>query len=219
MDILHCYNDSRLKVDWTDNRMWVCIASIIFNPTFWNIVARKEYRSKFITRIFNGNGLYGCYALAATIFTLGLIRDGLFKHAIDNQPQVECMNTLPIQTLAWILFIVGNAFVLSSMWVLGVTGTYLGDYFGILMDERVTSFPFNVNDNPMYNGTVMIFLGTALWSLSPAGIYLSCIVHFVYRVALKFEGPFTTNIYNKREEERAASKGTKTSKAGSKKDQ
>ena len=39
----------------------------------------------------------------------------------------------------------------------------IGDYFGILMDERVTSFPFNVNDNPMYNGTVMIFLGTALW--------------------------------------------------------
>lgn len=39
----------------------------------------------------------------------------------------------------------------------------IGDYFGILMDERVTSFPFNVNENPMYNGTVMIFLGTALW--------------------------------------------------------
>jgi len=39
----------------------------------------------------------------------------------------------------------------------------LGDYFGILMDERVTSFPFNVNENPMYNGTVMIFMGTAIW--------------------------------------------------------
>jgi len=41
MDILHCYSDARLKVDWSDNRMWLCIASIIFNPTFWNIVARK----------------------------------------------------------------------------------------------------------------------------------------------------------------------------------
>lgn len=39
----------------------------------------------------------------------------------------------------------------------------LGDYFGILMEDRVTSFPFNVNENPMYNGTVMIFLGTAMW--------------------------------------------------------
>ncbi|KAI7830449.1 phospholipid methyltransferase-domain-containing protein, partial [Gamsiella multidivaricata] len=193
-------------VDWNDKRMWFSVASIIFNPTFWNIVARKEYRSKFITRIFNGNGLYGCYALAATIFTLGLIRDAIFKNAIDHQPQAKCMDQLPIQALGVLLFAVGNIFVLSSMWVLGVTGTYLGDYFGILMDERVTSFPFNVNENPMYNGTVMIFLGTSIWSLSPAGIYLSCIVHFVYRIALKFEGPFTTKIYSKREEERAAAK-------------
>ncbi|KAG0198156.1 Phosphatidyl-N-methylethanolamine N-methyltransferase [Mortierella sp. GBA30] len=206
MDILQCYSDSRLKVDWSDNRMWLAVGSVIFNPTFWNIVARKEYRSKFITRMFNGNGLYGCYALAATIFILGLIRDALFKNALDHQPKAECMNSFAIQSLAYVLFTVGNIFVLSSMWVLGVTGTYLGDYFGILMDERVTSFPFNVNDNPMYNGTVMIFLGTALWSLSPAGIYLTCIVHFVYRIALKFEGPFTTEIYNKRERERAASK-------------
>lgn len=36
-----------------------------------------EYHSKFITRLFKGNSLYGCYALAATIFTLGLIRDAM----------------------------------------------------------------------------------------------------------------------------------------------
>ncbi|KAG0312272.1 Phosphatidyl-N-methylethanolamine N-methyltransferase [Linnemannia gamsii] len=206
MDILQCYHNSRLLVDWSDNRMWFAVASIIFNPTFWNIVARKEYRTKFITRMFKGNGLYGCYALAATIFTLGLIRDALFKYAVDSQPKAQCMDHWFLQGLAYFLFAVGNIFVLSSMWVLGVTGTYLGDYFGILMDERVTSFPFNVNDNPMYNGTVMIFLGTALWSLSPAGVYLTCIVHFVYRIALKFEGPFTTDIYIKRDQDRAAAK-------------
>ncbi|KAF9306035.1 Phosphatidyl-N-methylethanolamine N-methyltransferase [Mortierella antarctica] len=37
-----------------------------------------------------------------------------------------------------------------------------GDYFDILMEARVTSFPFNVNDNPMYNGTALMSLGTAL---------------------------------------------------------
>jgi hypothetical protein len=41
MDILQCYHNSRLLVDWSDNRMWFAVASIIFNPTFWNIVARK----------------------------------------------------------------------------------------------------------------------------------------------------------------------------------
>ncbi|KAG0290048.1 Phosphatidyl-N-methylethanolamine N-methyltransferase [Linnemannia gamsii] len=213
MDILQCYHSSRLLVDWSDNRMWFAVASIVFNPTFWNIVARKEYRTKFITRMFNGNGLYGCYALAATIFTLGLIRDAVFKYAIDTQPKAQCMDHWLLQGLAYFLFAVGNIFVLSSMWVLGVTGTYLGDYFGILMDDRVTSFPFNVNDNPMYNGTVMIFLGTALWSLSPAGVYLTCVVHFVYRIALKFEGPFTTEIYIKRDQDRAAAKKSTSTRA------
>ncbi|KAF9414754.1 Phosphatidyl-N-methylethanolamine N-methyltransferase [Podila epigama] len=217
MGIRQCYNDERLSVHWSDKRMWLAVGCIVFNPTFWNIVARREYRSKFITRMFKGNRLYGCYALAATIFTLGLIRDAVFKYAIDHQPTAECMGELPFQVMAYLLFGMGNLFVLSSMWVLGVTGTYLGDYFGILMDERVTSFPFNVNENPMYNGTVMIFLGTAFWSKSPAGIYLSLIVHFVYRIALKFEGPFTTEIYMKRERERAAtSKGPAPVKANKK---
>lgn len=45
---------------------------------------------------------------------------------------------------------------------LGITGTYLGDYFGILMKERVTGFPFNVTDDPMYNGGSLLFLGYAL---------------------------------------------------------
>ncbi|KAF9165859.1 Phosphatidyl-N-methylethanolamine N-methyltransferase [Actinomortierella ambigua] len=201
--IAQCYRSEKHSVDWSDKWMWISIASIIFNPTFWNIVARREYKAKFITRIFGGNSLYGCYALAATIFILGLIRDGLFKVAIDLQPRAECMSALPLQVVGVLLFAVGNVFVLSSMYVLGVTGTYLGDYFGILMDSRVTSFPFNVNDNPMYNGSVMVFLGTALWERSPAGVYLSCVVLFVYRIALKFEGPFTSMIYQKRDEARA----------------
>lgn len=81
------------------------------------------------------------------------------------------------------------------MYALGVTGTYLGDYFGILMDERVTGFPFNVCENPMYVGSSLNFLATALWRASPAGILLTLIVYIVYQIALMFEGPFTTMIY------------------------
>lgn len=49
------------------------------------------------------------------------------------------------------------------MWALGITGTYLGDYFGILMDDIVTGFPFNVMGDPMYWGSSMCFVGVALW--------------------------------------------------------
>ena len=73
------------------------------------------------------------------------------------------------------------------MWALGLTGTYLGDYFGILMDHRVTSFPFNITDAPMYYGSTLSFLGTAILYGKPAGLLLTAEVLAVYLIALKFE--------------------------------
>lgn len=84
------------------------------------------------------------------------------------------------------------------MWALGVTGTYLGDYFGILMDRMVTGFPFNVCSAPMYYGSTMSFLGTAILFGKPAGILLTVEVLVVYLIALRFEDPFTAGIYAKR---------------------
>jgi len=88
------------------------------------------------------------------------------------------------------------------MYALGITGTYLGDYFGILMDEMVTGFPFNVTGSPMYWGSTMSFVGTALWFGKPAGLVLAGLVWGCYRVALGFEDPFTREIYARRERER-----------------
>lgn len=93
------------------------------------------------------------------------------------------------------------------MWALGVTGTYLGDYFGILMDSMVTGFPFNVTDAPMYYGSTMSFLGTAILFGKPAGILLTVEVLVVYLIALRFEDPFTAAIYQKRENERKKGEG------------
>jgi phosphatidylethanolamine N-methyltransferase len=73
------------------------------------------------------------------------------------------------------------------MWALGLTGTYLGDYFGILMDSRVTGFPFNITDAPMYHGSTLSFWGSALWFGKPAGILLSIWVTVMYQIALRFE--------------------------------
>jgi methylene-fatty-acyl-phospholipid synthase len=100
----------------------------------------------------------------------------------------------------------GNTLVLTSMWALGVTGTYLGDYFGILMDEPVTTFPFNVSGSPMYHGSAMSFLATAIWYGKPAGILLTGLVATAYSIACRWEDPFTAMIYQKRDEERAKGK-------------
>lgn len=106
--------------------------------------------------------------------------------------------------LAVALFASGNVLVLSSMWALGVTGTYLGDYFGILMDDMVTGFPFNVCSAPMYYGSTLSFLGSALWFGKPAGILLTGLVFVVYKIALTFEDPFTAGIYAERERKQKA---------------
>ena len=66
-------------------------------------------------------------------------------------------------TVPFVLFVLGQTFVLSSTYALGITGTFLGDYCGILMDHRVEGFPFNILENPMYTGSTMCFIATALW--------------------------------------------------------
>lgn len=151
------------------------------------------------------------YALAATIFSIGLVRDWLYKTAIWEQPSHPLMQTAVAQAAAYALLAGGNVLVLSSTWQLGIQGTFLGDYFGYLKEEMVTGFPFNVTGAPMYWGSTMSFLGTALLFGKPAGLLLTLEVFLVYVVALRFEDPFTAGIYAKRDRERAAAKAGKKS--------
>lgn len=182
-------------IDFKEPSLYFALAHILFNPIFWNTVARQEYNNKLLTKLAGGNAKLGCYGLAVTIFTLGITRDILYHNALAVQPTHPFFEQYTIQISAVLLFITGNVLVLSSMWALGVTGTYLGDYFGILMKERVTGFPFNVCDNPMYVGSTCTFAATALWYGKPAGLFLTSIVFIVYKIALTFEEPFTAKIY------------------------
>ncbi|KIW13426.1 hypothetical protein PV08_08614 [Exophiala spinifera] len=177
-------------IDSSQTSLYVAAAAIAFNPIFWNIVARQG-KPGFIF----GSPYYGCYALAVTIFSLGIFRDSLYKTALDEQPLYPPIHQ-PIAGIA--CFVAGNVLVLSSMWALGVTGTYLGDYFGILMDSKVEGFPFNVTGAPMYWGSTLSFLGTALYTGRAAGVLLTLEVFVLYLLALQFEDPFTAAIYAKK---------------------
>jgi phosphatidylethanolamine N-methyltransferase len=185
-----------------------------------------EYYNKTITKLFGGNSRYGCYALAVTIFSLGIVRDLMcvfsrpptpphiqtyihhtdstcsYDTALSHQPTHPALLTPLVHLSALPLFATGTTLVLTSMYALGVTGTYLGDYFGILMDAPVSSFPFNVSDAPMYHGSTLSFLATAIWKGKPAGIFLTFVVAVCYSVARRWEDPFTEMIYTKRDEER-----------------
>ncbi|KAI1258052.1 Phosphatidyl-N-methylethanolamine N-methyltransferase [Eutypa lata] len=196
-------------VDLDQTSLLLSAASIAFNPLFWNIVARQEYHNKLLTKLFGGRSQTACYALAATIFSLGLVRDFLYERALRQQPSYPVLDQPAVKWLAYGLLASGNVLVVSSTWALGITGTFLGDYFGILMDHMVTGFPFNVTDAPMYYGSTCSFLGSALLYGKPAGLLLTAWVFLVYQVALRYENPFTAGIYAKRERERAATAAAK----------
>ncbi|KAI8826844.1 phospholipid methyltransferase-domain-containing protein [Fimicolochytrium jonesii] len=198
--------DAFAQINWAHPSLWIAAGSIVFNPTMWNIVARNEYRNQSLTRLL-GSPIRGCYLLAFAIFTLGLLRDYLFTVAMDHQPVTELLDHSFIKMYAVASMAVGNVLVLSSMFKLGITGTYLGDYFGILMEKRVTGFPFNLIENPMYFGSTLCFLGGALWRGSPAGLVLTAVVYLVYAIAVEsFEGPFTAQIYARRDKLRSGKK-------------
>lgn len=127
------------------------------------------------------------------------MRDALFARAMRAQPRLAALEQPAVAVAAVALAAAGNVLVLSSMWALGVTGTYLGDYFGILLPARIEGFPFNVCSAPMYYGSSLVFFGTALWSASPAGLLLSAEALLLYLVALRFEDPFTDRIYRERD--------------------
>eukprot|EP00834_Sanchytrium_tribonematis_P006945 NODE_565_length_5974_cov_1.190468.p3 type:complete len:194 gc:universal NODE_565_length_5974_cov_1.190468:5119-5700(+) len=178
--------------DYQKPSFWQAVYCIVFNPLFWNIVARNEYRNKTLSKVLGQRN--GCYVLAVTIFSLGIYRDIKYHQAIDDQAKYSI---LPFQLLGGVCFAIGNILVATSMYKLGVTGTYLGDYFGILMSEKVVGFPFSITSSPMYDGSTLVFLGTALWYGSKVGLLLTMLVYMCYQIALRLEDPFTAAIYAK----------------------
>eukprot|EP01121_Diplochlamys_sp_Union-15-3_P003138 TRINITY_DN1298_c0_g1_i1.p1 TRINITY_DN1298_c0_g1~~TRINITY_DN1298_c0_g1_i1.p1 ORF type:complete len:223 (-),score=30.15 TRINITY_DN1298_c0_g1_i1:51-668(-) len=193
-------------INFDDPNLYTAIFWILFNPIFWNIVARAEYYKHYLTKLC-GDAYRGCYVLGLTIFCLGIYRDLKFELALQSQPSLSIkINEMVLFLIATLIRAVGLTLVLSSFYQLGITGTYLGDYFGILMKNRVTGFPFNITDNPMYNGSTLLFLAHAVSYKSPVGLLLTALVFISYHVATTFfEGPFTTMIYSKRPQKKKKS--------------
>eukprot|EP01064_Diplonema_japonicum_P031420 TRINITY_DN5613_c0_g2_i1.p1 TRINITY_DN5613_c0_g2~~TRINITY_DN5613_c0_g2_i1.p1 ORF type:complete len:199 (+),score=40.40 TRINITY_DN5613_c0_g2_i1:55-651(+) len=189
-------------IDFSNKTFWKSCLVTALCPTIWNIVARAEYRDQVVSKVFAGSRTAGAYAMAAWIFGFSTYRDIVFKQAIEEQPSIKNEgNEKALQVTGYSLLTLGSIFVGSSFMRLGITGTFLGDYFGILMKEMVTGFPFNVLSHPMYVGATMNFLGLSSLAGSPAGALLSAWVWIVYYVSTTFyEGPFTSMIYAKQAE-------------------
>mmetsp|Transcript_12319 Transcript_12319/g.39012 ORF Transcript_12319/g.39012 Transcript_12319/m.39012 type:complete len:182 (-) Transcript_12319:356-901(-) len=134
-------------VDFNAPSLFTAAQFLIGVPLAWNIVARIQYKTNFLVRAFNGDRVLATYFLAVCIFTASTTRDVFVQRAIDDQATID--PGMLGRSIAVGLGALGTLFVLSSYAALGLTGTYLGDYCGILMDEPVTGFPFSVLEHPM----------------------------------------------------------------------
>ncbi|XP_051273964.1 phosphatidylethanolamine N-methyltransferase [Dicentrarchus labrax] len=188
-------------INFNDSSFCIAVIAIIFNPLFWNVVARWEHRTRRLSRLF-GSPYLACYCLGFVIILLNACRSHSMTIAMKAQAKWEVMVRTDVFYTGIALMVLGTLLVVSSFLALGFTGTFLGDYFGILMDEKVTGFPFNIIENPMYWGSTANYLGLALIGASPVGLVLTAIVAVAYKVAIRFEGPFTGQIYQERSQRR-----------------
>lgn len=196
-------------VDVTGLAFARAVLAIAAAPLIWNAVARAEYGTRCLSRLFGRRG--GCYVLAVWIFCFSLYRDALVVAAMREGAVWGAVGggwlaTLVAAARGWegVLGGLGGLLVGSSMWQLGITGTYLGDYFGILMPARVTGFPFSWTSAPMYDGSTLLFVAKAVAEGSPVGLLLAAWVYVVYALARAAEDPFTAHIYARAEAEAAA---------------
>ena len=173
--------------------IFVCL-SVMVNPLLWNVAAILEFKSGAISRAFGGPRR-GIVALALGILGMNYLRTLLFYSVVDSMGETEVLKGDIFKVVGYVFVVVGGILVLTSCWKLGFFCTFLGDYFGILLDSKVTDFPFNFVGDPMYVGSVMIYTGTSLHHASLVALLLTGCIGLSYIIAVQFERPFTAKIY------------------------
>ena len=176
------------------------ILLIAVAPSVWNGIGRFEYSTKLISRAF-GSNIKGCYFLTILVMIVSRTRDLVFAMVVlQNRNQYEVPGTINF-ILGAVLFTAGIMLVVISNNKLGLLGTHMGDHFGIFLDAKITSFPFNILENPMYTGSFMGMLGFAIFFNSFTGIKLALFALLVYNLYSKlYEEKFTTYIYEQKAE-------------------
>lgn len=186
----------------------------ILPPLLWNILGPLEYHTRIISRLLTLVGvprryapLVGTYVCGAMIATLSVVRSALFTDMMRDQPSIkDWEHSAAWNAIGGAVFVVGLVFFVGAYLRLGVAGTYLGDYFGIFREERITAFPFNVLDNPMYDGSSIFHFGEGMLNHKPAGMLMAVWLFVCYRIGCIFEEPFTVKLYAERDEKRRQEK-------------
>ena len=200
---MDCVTRSITEVLGTKSTAFI-LGIVMLNPLFWNVVIRLEYYTHFLTRTL-GDPKRSVAILAAMIVSFNYVRTSLFHKVMDEHTVCESLQNDYFEAIGYLIILIGATLVISSSYRLGFYCCFMGDYFGIFLNSRVTGFPFNVVSDPMYVGSTLVYLGMALQHASFIGVMLTTSIGLSYALASLFEGPFTAKIYaNKKRMESAA---------------
>ena len=188
---MDCLNDL-----WEWSTIRACIV-VMLSPLLWNGVSRLEFYTGIVSKA--AGGPRKAVVLLAVAIAMGTyLRTRFFYQVMETHAICSYLDGLLFDVLGYIFIIIGQLFTFSSAWRLGFFAVFMGDYFGILLDKRVTSFPFNVLDDPMYVGSVLTYLGFSFIQASVIGFILCGCIGLSYGISACFERPFTTKIYSNR---------------------
>lgn len=151
----------RRFVDVSKPSFALALIATVLPPLVWNIIGPLEYYSHAVSTIVR-KPIIGVYLSAIIVATLSVFRSAIFTIAMREQPVWNELDDPIIHAVSGAAFVMGLTFFIGAYYRLQITGTYLGDYFGILRDERITKFPFSVLDNPMYDGSSIFHFAEAV---------------------------------------------------------
>lgn len=64
-----------MEINFLDPYFLAATAFAFINPLAWNVIGRLEYNTGAVSAAFGGRKRPACYAFAAFIFALGIVRD------------------------------------------------------------------------------------------------------------------------------------------------
>lgn len=116
------------------------------------------------------------------------------EKALRLQPSSEALRRPICRAIAVGFWVLGNFLHYYSMYALGWKYVYHGDcFFG--PQRFVTAFPYGYLPSPMYNGKAISYLGSALWTGKPAGLFLAAWTFVVFNITGIYEDKVTEELY------------------------
>ncbi|KAJ3277116.1 Serine/threonine-protein phosphatase pp1 [Terramyces sp. JEL0728] len=172
----------------------VAAVSIILHVANYNATAQIEHATRIFTKAL---GKYAVYYYAVYLVASALIRDHFIQAAVIADQGSFAFASLPVmQAIGWALGAIGVIMNLWTLKALGIKGMYNGDSFGFLMDAPVTDGPYKYMQEPQYNGTTIVLIGTAVYYQSFTGMVLSGLMYAVFMISVVFvERPHMLKLY------------------------